>query len=46
MADTGLLASRNVVALNPAFDARNRTAERAVDLIESLFGKRTLMRKN
>ncbi len=31
--------------LNPARDERNRTAEVAVDLIESLFGKRTLMRK-
>jgi len=29
----------------PAFDVRNRTAEVAVDLIESLFGKSTLMRK-
>jgi arginase len=26
-------------------DVRNRTAEVAVDLIESLFGKSTLMRK-
>ncbi len=31
--------------LNPALDVRNRTAELAVDLIESLFGKSTLMRK-
>jgi arginase len=31
--------------LNPAFDERNRTAEVAVDLIESLFGKSTLMRQ-
>ena len=46
IADTGLLASRDVVALNPAFDVRNRTAERAVDVIKSLFGKSTLMRKN
>jgi arginase len=29
--------------INPAFDLRNRTAEVAVDLIESLFGKSTLM---
>jgi arginase len=30
--------------LNPALDVRNRTAELAVDLIESLFGKSTLLR--
>lgn len=45
IADTGLLASLDVVELNPAFDQRNRTAQVAVDLIESLFGKSTLMRK-
>jgi arginase len=44
VADTGLLASLDVVELNPALDVRNRTAELAVDLIESLFGKSTLMR--
>ena len=43
--DTGRLASLDVVELNPAFDERNRTAQVAVDLIESLFGKSTLMRK-
>jgi len=32
--------------LNPAFDARNKTASLTVDLIESLFGKSTLMRKS
>jgi arginase len=31
--------------LNPALDVRNATAQVAVDLIESLFGKSTLMRK-
>jgi arginase len=30
--------------LNPAMDERNRTAELVVDLVESLFGKSTLMR--
>ena len=45
IADTGLLASLDVMELNPALDERNRTAELAVDLIESLFGKSTLMRK-
>ena len=45
IADTGRLASLDVMELNPAFDVRNQTAEVAVDLIESLFGKSTLMRK-
>ena len=44
VADTGRLASLDVMELNPAFDVRNRTALVAVDLIESLFGKSTLMR--
>jgi arginase len=45
IADTGRLASLDVMELNPALDVRNKTAEIAVDLIESLFGKSTLMRK-
>ncbi|CAM8638404.1 SpeB Arginase/agmatinase/formimionoglutamate hydrolase, arginase family [Comamonadaceae bacterium] len=45
IADTGRMASLDVFELNPALDERNRTAEVAVDLIESLFGKSTLMRK-
>jgi arginase len=44
IADTGRLASLDVMELNPALDIRNKTAELAVDLIESLFGKSTLMR--
>jgi arginase len=44
IADTGRLASLDVMELNPALDVRNRTAVLAVDLIESLFGKSTLMR--
>jgi arginase len=44
IADTGRLASLDIMELNPAFDIRNRTAELAVDLIESLTGKSTLMR--
>lgn len=44
IADTGRLASMDVMELNPAFDERNRSAALAVDLIESLFGKSTLMR--
>ena len=45
VADTGRMGSLDIVELNPALDVRNRTAELAVDLIESLFGKSTLMRK-
>ena len=45
IADTGRLASLDVVELNPALDMRNKTAALAVDLIESLFGKSTLMRQ-
>ena len=45
VADTGLMGSLDLVELNPALDVRNQTAELAVDLIESLFGKSTLMRK-
>jgi len=44
IADTGRLASLDVMELNPALDKRNQTAKLAVDLIESLFGKSTLMR--
>ncbi len=44
IADTGRMASLDIVELNPAFDTRNTTAELAVDLVESLFGKSTLMR--
>jgi len=44
IADTGMLASLDVMELNPALDVRNGTAALAVDLIESLFGKSTLMR--
>lgn len=46
IADTGRLASLDLVELNPALDVRNQTAELAVDLIQSLFGKSTLMRRN
>jgi len=45
IADTGRLASLDLVELNPALDVRNQTAELAVDLVESLFGKSTLMRQ-
>jgi arginase len=46
IADTGCLASLDVVELNPAYDVRNRTAMVAVDLVASLFGKSTLMRRD
>jgi arginase len=45
IADSGRLASLDLMELNPAFDLRNQTAALAVDLVESLFGKSTLMRK-
>jgi len=44
LADCGRLGSADLVELNPALDVRNQTAELAVDLLESLFGKSTLMR--
>jgi len=44
IADTGRLASLDVMELNPALDVRNQTAMLAVDLVESLFGKSTLLR--
>lgn len=43
IADTGRMASLDVMELNPALDVRNGTAEVALELIESLFGKSTLM---
>ena len=45
IADTHRLGSLDVVELNPAFDVQNRTAVLAVDLVESLFGKSTLVRR-
>ena len=44
IADTGRMASLDIVELNPAYDEHNRTGKLAVDLVESLFGKSTLMR--
>ena len=45
VADTGLLASLDIMELNPALDVHNRSAEVTVDLVGSLFGKSTLMRR-
>ena len=44
IADTGRLGSLDIVELNPALDEQNRTAKLVVDLVESLFGKSTLIR--
>ena len=44
IADTGRMASLDLVEVNPALDKRNATARLAVQLVESLFGKSTLMR--
>lgn len=44
IADTGRLSSLDLMELNPARDMRNQTAEVVVDLVESLFGKSTLIR--
>lgn len=44
IADSGRMASLDIVELNPMLDNRNETARVAVDLVESLFGKSTLMR--
>jgi arginase len=45
IADTGRLGSVDIVELNPALDVRNKTATLVVDLVESLFGKSTLIRR-
>jgi arginase len=45
IADTRQVGSLDVVELNPALDVRNRTARLAVNLLESLFGKSTLVRR-
>ncbi len=45
IANSGFMASLDLMELNPALDLQNKTAKVAVDLIESLFGKSTLMRK-
>jgi hypothetical protein len=45
IADSGQVASLDIMELNPALDVRNKTAVLAVDLVESLFGKSTLLRE-
>ena len=44
IADSGRMGSLDIVELNPVLDNHNQTAELVVDLVESLFGKSTLMR--
>lgn len=44
IADTRRMGSLDLVEVNPALDKRNATAKLAVQLVESLFGKSTLMR--
>ncbi len=44
IADTGRMGSLDLVEVAPVLDQGNRTAELAVDLVESLFGKSTLIR--
>jgi arginase len=43
IADTGRLASLDIMELDPSRDVRNGTAQVAVELVESLLGRRTLM---
>lgn len=45
IADAGLMGSLDIMELNPAMDVHNKTAKLAVDLVESLFGKSTLVRR-
>jgi arginase len=42
--DSGLMRSLDVMELNPAYDEGNRTAELAVELVQSLFGLQILAR--
>jgi arginase len=44
LSDLGCVASIDVVELNPALDLRNRSAEALVELLQSLFGRSTLLR--
>ena len=44
IADSGRMASLYIMELNPILDRNNATALVAIDLVESLFGKSTLMR--
>jgi arginase len=45
IADCGRVGSLDIVELNPALDVRNQTAVMAVEMVESIFGKSTLVRR-
>ncbi len=45
LGESGLMDSLDITELNPAYDNRNQTAEIAVELAESLFGKQILYRR-
>jgi arginase len=45
IAETGFMGSLDIVELNPACDMRSQTAKLIVDLVESLMGKSTLLRR-
>jgi len=40
VADSGMMSSLEVVEVNPILDSRNQSAEFAVELVQSLFGKK------
>jgi arginase len=42
VADSGRLSSLDIVEINPILDNRNKTAQTAVELVASLFGKSIL----
>ncbi len=44
--ESGLMASLDLMELNPAYDDRNRTAELVVELVKSLFGEQILSRQD
>jgi arginase len=46
IADCARVGSLDIVELNPALDVRNQTALVAVELVESIFGKSTLVRRS
>jgi len=43
--ESGLMASLDIMELNPAYDSNNKTARLVVELTESLFGKQILYRR-
>jgi arginase len=44
--DCGLMASLDLMELNPACDIKNKTAKLLVELVESLFGQQILARQD